>query len=76
MQTLSLIVIKQEGIPISTEVKTISKVEPSQNITFVAKILPHAELTAAVICGVLIATGWILKHFDTSSASVAAYLLA
>ncbi|WP_442852654.1 heavy metal translocating P-type ATPase [Bacillus sp. 1NLA3E] len=54
----------------------MSKVEPSQNITFVAKILPHAELTAAVICGVLIATGWVLKHFDTSSASIAAYLLA
>ncbi len=69
-------VIKQEGIPISTDVKTISQVEPSQDLTFIDKLLPHAELAAAVICGVLIATGWVLNHFDAATASIAAYLLA
>ena len=47
-----------------------------QEISFIGKIIPHAELLAAVFCGVLIATGWLLNHFGTETASTVTFLAA
>ncbi len=39
-------------------------------------IKPHAELIAALFCGVLILTGWLLDRNDLSTLSVITYMLA
>ena len=38
--------------------------------TFVQKILPHLELIAAGICGLLILAGWLLAKMDFSTLSI------
>ncbi len=39
-------------------------------------MLPHAELFAAILCGLLIAIGWILNHFETETASIVIFIAA
>ena len=58
----------------NTEVKTMQK--PIQDISFFEKVKPHAELIAACVSGVLIATGWLFEKFDLEVNSIVAYLLA
>jgi Zn2+/Cd2+-exporting ATPase len=50
--------------------------EGIQRVGFIEKIKPHAELIAAALSGVLIATGWLLDRLDDNAASIVAYLLA
>jgi Cd2+/Zn2+-exporting ATPase len=58
----------------SSTAKTIEK--GIQRVGFTEKIKPYAELIAAALSGILIATGWLLDRIDDSTASIIAYLLA
>ena len=60
----------------SVEAKALLKNSIDENISFIEKIKPHAELIAALASGFLIAVGWILDKNEISKASVAAYILA
>ncbi|MGP7818279.1 heavy metal translocating P-type ATPase [Niallia sp. 01092] len=44
--------------------------------TLLEKVTPHLELIAAIISGVLILTGWLLKSSQQESLSIASYILA
>ncbi|MBZ9535016.1 cadmium-translocating P-type ATPase [Cytobacillus oceanisediminis] len=59
-----------------TEFKTYVQPKVEMKPSLFAKLSPHLELIAAGISGILIVIGWILHHFDYSSISIAAYLLA
>lgn len=59
------------------EAKTIERGERNiQNVGFIEKIKPHAELIAAVLSGVLIAAGWLLDKYNLEAQSIIAYLFA
>jgi Cd2+/Zn2+-exporting ATPase len=59
------------------EAKTIERSERNiQNVGFIEKIKPHAELIAAVLSGVLIAAGWLMDKYNLEAQSIIAYLLA
>lgn len=60
----------------SSEAKALLKGSVNENISFIEKIKPHAELIAAAISGILIAIGWLLDKNELSTASVTAYILA
>lgn len=60
----------------SSEAKALLKGGLNENVSFIEKMKPHAELIAALVSGVLIATGWLLDKNELSSASVTAYILA
>lgn len=51
-------------------------VKQQENASFLERILPHAELIAASISGVLILTGWLLNKYDVHTLSIIAYLSA
>lgn len=58
------------------KVKTEEKTDQQGNESLLKKLLPHAELIAAVISGVLIFVGWMLNKYDMHTLSVIAYLSA
>ncbi|MFJ5758576.1 heavy metal translocating P-type ATPase [Neobacillus sp. NPDC093182] len=58
----------------STDAKRLSKIIPKVGI--IEKIKPHAELIAAGLSGVFIATGWITDKMNDHVASIIFYLLA
>lgn len=58
----------------SADAKRLSKGLPK--VGFVEKIKPHAELIAAGLSGVFIATGWITDKMNDHVASIIFYLLA
>lgn len=60
----------------NAEVKAIENVDLQKDNTWFAKMLPHAELIAAITCGLLIAIGWILGHLGEDTASMITYLSA
>jgi Cd2+/Zn2+-exporting ATPase len=61
----------------SLEAKTVERSERNiQNVGFIEKIKPHAELIAAALSGVLIAAGWILDKYNLEAESIIAYLFA
>jgi Cd2+/Zn2+-exporting ATPase len=59
----------------SSDAQTIQK-EQTGNPGFIKKIKPHAELIAALLSGIFIATGWLLEQKNFISLSVISYLLA
>ncbi|MEH7335880.1 heavy metal translocating P-type ATPase [Neobacillus drentensis] len=58
----------------SSEAKSLTK--GIQKVGVIEKIKPHAELIAAILSGLLIATGWLLDKYGEGSDSIIAYLLA
>lgn len=58
----------------NTKALRTATVEPNENI--IQKLLPHTELIAAVLCGILIFTGWMLSKNSLETASVISYVLA
>jgi Zn2+/Cd2+-exporting ATPase len=58
----------------STDAKRLTKVIPK--VGFIEKIKPHAELIAAGLSGVFIATGWMTDKMNDHVASIIFYLLA
>ncbi|WP_019243456.1 MULTISPECIES: heavy metal translocating P-type ATPase [Bacillus] len=61
------------------ETNVLTKSQSFQNSTqasFYQKMLPHMELIAALICGLLILTGWLLGKADMNTASVISYISA
>ncbi|PLS14731.1 cadmium-translocating P-type ATPase [Bacillus sp. M6-12] len=61
----------------SAGVNALNKTKPSvNNESLVSKILPHIELIAALLSGLLILAGWLLSKNGLDSPSIAAYLLA
>ncbi|PKG23037.1 heavy metal translocating P-type ATPase [Niallia nealsonii] len=44
--------------------------------SFFEKIMPHAELIAAGLSGILIVVGWLFAHFEDKPLSITAYILA
>lgn len=50
-----------------------SKPNKEQSSIF-QKMLPHIELIAAIICGILIFTGWLLSKADYETAATISYL--
>jgi Cd2+/Zn2+-exporting ATPase len=59
----------------SSEAQTIQN-EKTENLGFLEKIKPHAELIAAILSGLLIATGWLFEKRDFIGLYVTSYLLA
>ncbi|MCK6207756.1 cadmium-translocating P-type ATPase [Bacillus infantis] len=59
----------------TTEAKALLELKQEQE-SLLQKILPHAELIAAILSGVLILAGWLLARNDMGAASITAYLLA
>jgi Cd2+/Zn2+-exporting ATPase len=59
----------------SSEAQTIQK-EQAENIGFIKKIKPHAELIAAILSGIFIAIGWLLEKKNFIGLYVISYLLA
>lgn len=59
----------------NAETKTISTIQPNEE-SLLDKIVPHAELIAASMSGILIVIGWILEKSNLSTPSVIAFLLA
>ncbi|WP_223589702.1 heavy metal translocating P-type ATPase [Neobacillus bataviensis] len=58
----------------SSEAKSLTK--GIQKVGVIEKIKPHAELIAAILSGLLIATGWLFDKYGEGSDSIIAYLLA
>ncbi|MDN3017634.1 heavy metal translocating P-type ATPase [Paenibacillus sp. BSR1-1] len=58
----------------SSEAKSLTK--GIQKVGVIEKIKPHAELIAAIVSGLLIATGWLFDKYGENSDSIIAYLLA
>ncbi|MEH7353897.1 heavy metal translocating P-type ATPase [Neobacillus drentensis] len=58
----------------SSNAKSLTK--EVQNISFIEKIKPHAELIAASLSGVLIVSGWLFDKYGNGADSIVAYLLA
>ncbi|MFS0779288.1 heavy metal translocating P-type ATPase [Neobacillus sp. 3P2-tot-E-2] len=58
----------------NADAKRLSKIIPKVGI--IEKIKPHAELIAAGLSGVFIATGWITDKMNDHVASIIFYLLA
>ena len=58
----------------SADAKRLTKIIPKVGI--IEKIKPHAELIAAGLSGVFIATGWITDKMNDHVASIIFYLLA
>ncbi|MGG1676325.1 heavy metal translocating P-type ATPase [Neobacillus sp. NRS-1170] len=58
----------------SSEAKSLTK--GIQKVGVIEKIKPHAELIAAILSGLLIATGWLLNKYEQGADSIIAYLLA
>lgn len=61
-------------LKMSTDAKRLTKVIPK--VGFIEKIKPHAELIAAGLSGVFIATGWMTDKMNDHVASIIFYLLA
>lgn len=59
-----------------TEIKPMLKQNKQSSNDILESIKPHAELIAALFCGVLILTGWLLDRNDLSTLSVFTYMLA
>ncbi|MCM3177046.1 heavy metal translocating P-type ATPase [Cytobacillus horneckiae] len=59
-----------------TEIKPMLKQNKQSSNDILESIKPHAELIAALFCGVLILTGWLLDRNDLSTLSVITYMLA
>lgn len=64
------------GNAMSTEVKFLEKVEIQDGHSVFAKVLPHAELIAALLCGLLIAAGWVTAQFGADTTSIIMYISA
>lgn len=58
------------------EAKAMLKDDVSNHESFFAKLMPHAELIAAIMSGILIAAGWIFDKYEAPAASITAYILA
>jgi len=74
--SLSHVQIKKGGIIMITETKPLAQQEPVSNSLFSVKILPHIELIAAGISGLLILTGWFMSHHEAQTLSIVSYVLA
>lgn len=59
-----------------TDTKPLAQQEPESNSLFSEKILPHIELIAAGISGLLIITGWFMAHQEAQTLSIVSYVLA
>lgn len=59
-----------------TEIKPMLKQNKQSSNDILESIKPHAELIAALFCGVLILTGWLFDRNDLSTLSVFTYMLA
>lgn len=59
-----------------TETKPITQQAPAPKSPLLEKVLPHLELIAAGICGLLILTGWLLDHYQSEALSTISYILA
>ncbi|PLT32979.1 heavy metal translocating P-type ATPase [Bacillus sp. V5-8f] len=59
----------------TSETKTMARGKDVNFLSF-EKIMPHLELIAALLSGVLILTGWILSKNNMETASIVSYLLA
>ncbi|TRZ36037.1 cadmium-translocating P-type ATPase [Niallia circulans] len=59
-----------------TETKPNTQQAPAPKSAFLEKVLPHLELIAAGICGLLILTGWLLNHYHSEALSTISYILA
>jgi Cd2+/Zn2+-exporting ATPase len=59
----------------SSEAQSIQK-EQAANLGFIEKIKTHAELIAAILSGLLIATGWLFEQRNFTGLYVISYLLA
>ncbi|AIE59116.1 heavy metal translocating P-type ATPase [Bacillus methanolicus] len=60
----------------NAEAKILTSSQTGNHESVIEKIKPHAELIAALFCGILIAAGWILEKKGMENASIAAFLLA
>lgn len=60
----------------NTEAKTLLESNHTPDESLLEKIVPHAELIAALFSGVLILAGWLLERSDMGTASIASFLLA
>ena len=64
----------------SSEVKVVSNqhinTDEKQSPIIIEKIKEHAELTAAIICGILIASGWIYSMLEYDRLSIALFIFA
>ncbi|WP_175987023.1 heavy metal translocating P-type ATPase [Bacillus sp. Marseille-Q1617] len=60
----------------SSQSKAMSLGNPKEQIHFLEKIKPHAELIAALVSGVFILLGWLFSKGDTDTLSTVSYLLA
>lgn len=58
----------------NAEVKALASVQPEESL--LEKIKPHAELIAAIACGLLIAFGWILERTENTTTSIVLFILA
>ncbi|MBP3038511.1 cadmium-translocating P-type ATPase [Bacillaceae bacterium Marseille-Q3522] len=61
---------------VESKAQVLSNSKEESSIRFFEKLSPYMEIIAAVICGLLILTGWLLSKFDASSLSIAAYVLS
>ena len=59
-----------------SEMKLMRNEVKTKTTVWQEKVMPHMELIAATICGLLILTGWILDRMDMLTASVFFYILA
>lgn len=59
----------------SSNSQELSKAKEPRSVFF-EKIEPFLELSAAILSGVLIAAGWLLKHYELTTAAVILFLLA
>lgn len=59
----------------TTEAKALIELKQEQE-SLLQRILPHAELIAAILSGILILAGWLLARNDMGAASITSYLLA
>ncbi|UQD51192.1 cadmium-translocating P-type ATPase [Bacillus methanolicus] len=60
----------------NAEAKILTSSQTGNHESVIEKIKPHAELIAALFCGILIAAGWILEKKGMENTSIAAFLLA
>ncbi|MFS0638041.1 heavy metal translocating P-type ATPase [Mesobacillus foraminis] len=54
----------------------LSEQTSGSDISMLEKVKPHSELAAAILCGILIAAGWLLGKGDYGAVSVTLFILA
>lgn len=68
---------KQGVLKMTTETKILNqKQEQPTGSSLFEKLMPHVELVAAGLSGILILLGWLFNHFGEEPLSITAYILA